>query len=55
MVIILIGGHFFDQRLLQSQFDTLEEPADAIVVDISETPEKVADTIRVTFLMPSHP
>lgn len=40
------AGHFFDRRLLQSQFDTLEEPADAIVVDISETPEKIADTIR---------
>ncbi len=40
------AGHFFDQRLLQSQFDTLEEPADAIVVDISETPEQIADTIR---------
>ncbi len=39
-------GHFFDQRLLESQFDTLEEPADAIVVDISESPEKIADTIR---------
>jgi len=39
------AGHFFDPRLLQSQFDTLEEPANAIVVDISETPEKIADTI----------
>ena len=39
------AGHFFDQRLLHSQFDTLEEPANAIVVDISETPEKIADTI----------
>ena len=41
------AGHFFDQRLLQSQFDTLEEPADAIVADISETPGKIADTIIV--------
>ena len=40
------AGHFFDQRLLQSQFDTLEEPADAVVVDISETPERIADAIR---------
>jgi gluconokinase len=40
------AGHFFDPRLLQSQFDTLEDPADAIVVDISESPEKIADTIR---------
>ncbi len=40
------AGHFFDPRLLQSQFDTLEEPADAIVVEISKTPEQIADEIR---------
>jgi gluconokinase len=40
------AGHFFDPRLLQSQFDTLEKPADAIVVDISEPPEKIADAVR---------
>jgi gluconokinase len=39
------AGHFFDQRLLQSQFDALEEPKDAIVVDISDTPEKIAGAI----------
>jgi|SRR5690242_11669060 len=39
------AGHFFDRRLLQSQFDTLEEPANAIVVDIEEPPEKIADAI----------
>jgi gluconokinase len=32
------AGHFFDRRLLRSQFDTLEEPADAIVVDIAAPP-----------------
>ena len=40
------AGHFFDRRLLQSQFDTLEEPADAIVVDIAAPPGEIADTIR---------
>jgi len=44
--LALRSDHFFDRRLLQSQFDTLEEPTDAIVADISETPEKVADSIR---------
>jgi gluconokinase len=39
------AGHFFDQQLLQSQFDVLEEPKDAIVVNISDTPEKIADAI----------
>jgi gluconokinase len=40
------AGHFFDPRLLQSQFDTLEEPADAIVVDISGPAEQIAEAIR---------
>ena len=39
------AGHFFDPHLLQSQFDTLEEPVDAIVVEISKTPEQVANAI----------
>lgn len=29
-------GHFFDPALLQSQLDTLEEPADAAIVDIAQ-------------------
>lgn len=39
-------GHFFNQRLLQSQFDTLEEPAGAITVEISDTPEHIAELIQ---------
>jgi gluconokinase len=39
------AGHFFDPRLLQSQFDSLEEPADAIVADIAKTPEKIVDAV----------
>ncbi|AEG70249.1 gluconokinase [Ralstonia solanacearum] len=31
--------HFFNPALLRSQFDALEEPADAIVVDIALPPE----------------
>jgi gluconokinase len=38
-------GHFFDPALLQSQFDALEEPSDALAVDISGTPEHIADAI----------
>ncbi|HUN59626.1 MAG TPA: gluconokinase [Candidatus Binataceae bacterium] len=38
-------GHFFDPALLQSQFDVLEEPADARAVDISGTPEQIAANI----------
>lgn len=38
--------HFMNPDLLKSQFDTLEEPADAIVVDASMAPEAVVNTIR---------
>lgn len=37
-------GHYMNPRLLESQFDTLEEPQDALVVDVDKTvPEIVAD------------
>ena len=37
--------HFMKESLLQSQFDALEEPADAIVVDASQPPEAIVDEI----------
>jgi gluconokinase len=39
-------GHFMTERLLQSQFETLEEPKNALVVDIAQTPEKIVLEIR---------
>ncbi|MDX2285054.1 MAG: gluconokinase [Bacteroidia bacterium] len=33
------GGHFMPPALLQSQLDTLEEPAGALVLDIGQPPE----------------
>jgi gluconokinase len=39
-------GHFMNPDLLQSQFDTLEEPRDAIVVDASMAPRAVVDEIK---------
>ncbi len=33
-------GHFMNPDLLRSQFDDLEEPAGAIVIDIAESPEE---------------
>jgi 6-phosphogluconate dehydrogenase len=38
-------GHFMKASMLQSQFDTLEEPVHAISVDISLEPERVIDII----------
>jgi len=34
-------GHFMPLKLLQSQFDTLEEPKDAITVSIMATPNDI--------------
>jgi gluconokinase len=39
-------GHFMNPDLLQSQIDTLEEPRDAIVVDVSMAPEAIVNQIR---------
>jgi gluconokinase len=39
-------GHFFDPILLDSQFETLEEPADAITIDVSGSPQHSVDAIR---------
>jgi gluconokinase len=38
--------HFMNKDLLDSQFETLEEPDDAIVVDVAATPEPIVETIR---------
>ncbi|WP_218841399.1 NADP-dependent phosphogluconate dehydrogenase [Winogradskyella costae] len=39
-------NHFMPSELLQSQFDTLEEPKDAIKIDISLTPEDIIKTLK---------
>ena len=38
-------GHFATTELLASQFATLEEPRDAIVIDISGSPQSVVEEI----------
>lgn len=38
-------GHFFDPNLLASQFETLEEPTDTLVVDADAEVEKVVDQV----------
>jgi gluconokinase len=35
--------HFFNPNLLRSQFDALEEPTDAVIVDIALPPEAIVD------------
>jgi gluconokinase len=38
--------HFMSKDLLDSQFDTLEEPHDAIVVDVAAAPDAIVEKIR---------
>lgn len=38
-------GHFMNSDLLRSQFDTLEEPEKALIVDVTQTPEQIVDEI----------
>jgi gluconokinase len=40
------AGHFFDPELLGSQFAALEEPRDAVTVDVDATPERIVQEIR---------
>ncbi len=40
-------GHYMNPDLLGSQFDALEEPVDAVTVDIAKTPEEIADDVLV--------
>lgn len=38
-------NHFMNKDLLQSQFDSLEEPEDAISIDASQSPQAIAQQI----------
>ena len=39
------GGHFMNPILLRSQFDTLEQPENALVVDIADSPQRIVERI----------
>ncbi len=38
-------GHFADEHILASQFATLEEPSDAVTVDIGRPPEEIVANV----------
>lgn len=44
-------GHFMKETLLQSQFETLEEPQDALVLDVSMPVHTMLDTIMTKYLV----
>ncbi|MBW4611998.1 MAG: gluconokinase [Desmonostoc vinosum HA7617-LM4] len=39
-------NHFMTEKLLNSQFDVLEEPSDAIFVDVSAVPDVIVENLR---------
>jgi carbohydrate kinase (thermoresistant glucokinase family) len=39
-------GHFMSAEMLTSQFDILEGPRDALIVDITHTPQEIISVIR---------
>jgi gluconokinase len=39
-------GHYASESILASQFATLEEPEDSVVVDIDQAPEEIVGEIR---------
>jgi gluconokinase len=38
--------HFMNKNLLDSQFDTLEEPRDVVVADVDATPDAIVANLR---------
>ena len=47
------AGHFMPADLLRSQLDTLEEPADAIIVPITLTPDEQVECVMEALDQPS--
>lgn len=39
-------NHFMSAKLLKSQFDSLQEPCDAVIVDVSKSPQAIVNEIR---------
>jgi gluconokinase len=39
-------NHFMSAKLLKSQFDSLQEPCDALIVDVSKSPQAIVNDIR---------
>lgn len=46
-------GHFMPPDLLDSQFDSLEEPRDAVVVDVAGSPEEIVGAIVSGLRLPA--
>lgn len=42
-------GHYMNPVLLESQFDTLEDPSDCLQIDIVESPQEIVTAIKKHF------
>lgn len=38
-------NHFMPESLLDSQFETLEDPVNAVIIDINQSPQQIVDAI----------
>ena len=47
-------GHYMKANMLASQFEALEEPADALVVDVSRPPAAIVEQILAALRGPAH-
>jgi gluconokinase len=43
-------GHYMSPKLLSSQLEILEEPEEAIVIDIAQSPEAIVREIKAQFM-----
>jgi len=43
------SGHFMNAELLASQFEALEKPEHALIIDITQSPEQISTAIQVSF------
>ena len=42
-------GHFMNAELLAAQFETLEKPEHALIIDITQSPEQISVAIQISF------
>jgi gluconokinase len=53
--VVRRAGHFMGENMLASQFETLEEPENAVIVDAANPPGVIVDEIMRTIGLPRIP
>ena len=48
------SGHYMKADMLASQFEALEEPSDALIVDVSQSPPAIVEQILAELRGPTH-